>query len=118
MLFAFYQTTRLVLHQYHVPAKAKNDAFRFYLCSQLYISCPIFRLFFFPDIKILLVFLVNVLMCTEENLSLLVTYHVSYIEFIATRVTRVDSIVAHIDISLFPILRINSADDVIMTSLK
>lgn len=73
---------------------------------------------FFPDIKILLVFLVNVLMCTEENLSLLVTYHVSYIEFIGTGVTKVDSIVAHIDISLFPILRINSADDVIMTSLK
>ena len=35
-------------------------------------------------------------------------------------VTQVDNIVAHIDISLFPILRINSADDVIspMTSLK
>ena len=40
MLCFLPKTTRLVLH--HVPAKAKIDAFRFYLQP---ILCPIFRLF-------------------------------------------------------------------------
>ena len=98
--------------------KPKNDAFRFYLQP---ILCPIFRLFSRTSSSQILrrpySQLKNVLILRKGESITFVTC-VTVTPFIVLHVTKVDSIVAHIVISLFPILRINSADDVIMTSLK
>jgi len=64
------------------------------------------------------VFLVKNVLILRKGESITFVTCVTVTPFIVLHVTKVDSIVAHIVISLFPILRINSADDVIMTSLK